>query len=125
MTAPEEPQAEPVPGLPPQAPPKFDSRAEANAAYNRIMTGAATLQQTLNLFVVRSARAGDPIERAKALDHAIAAGERMLDEFRKARRVVSAVSPLVPMPTPTQPLRPSGFERPSNLGKNGFRPRSF
>ena len=104
--------------------PKFDSKAAANAAYNRIMTQAAHHQQLLNMNVVTSARAGDPTSRAEALDRAIRAGERMLELFREARRVVSAVSPLVPPPPVSTPSG-TGFQRPSRVGPAPVTPRTF
>jgi hypothetical protein len=107
-----------TPTVPP--PPKFDSRAAANAAYNQIMTGAARLQQLVNYHIVRSATMNDPGQRAEALDAAIRNGDRMVAEFRKARNVVAAVVPgLPPAPAPSA----GGFQRPGRIGPEKPRPR--
>lgn len=82
-------------------PEKFDSRAAANAEYHRIMQGAAAFQQMLNMHVVASATRSDPVERAASLDKAITSALRMVDQFRRARDVLMAVSPLVKPPEPT------------------------
>jgi len=111
-------KSKPLTGVDPlfESPQKFDSKAQAAAAYNRIMTGAAQFQQMINFHVVNSARRPDPVERADSLDKAIHAGERMLEEFRRARNVLMAVSPLVPAP-PTSVTRSRVPE--------ALRPRTF
>ena len=69
-------KSKPLTGVDPlfELPQKFDSKAQANAAYHRIMTGAAQFQQMINFHVVNSARRPDPVERADSLDKAIPRG---------------------------------------------------
>lgn len=88
---------------PVSAPPRFDSRAAANATYHRIMTGAAELQKLLNFHVVQSAMKSDPAGRAQSLDAAIRYAERMVIEFRRARDVLAAAAPSVSLPPPPAP----------------------
>ena len=90
-------KAVPAP-LPP--PPKFDSKAQASAAYHHIMSRAAEYQKLLNFHVVRSAATTDPARRAEALDSAIRAGEQEMVLFRQARDVLRSVVPTLPLPPP-------------------------
>ena len=104
------------------APPKFDSRAAANAAYHRIMTGAEQFQQMVNFNVVRSATQSDPVRRAEALDSAIRAGERMIGEFRRARNVLAAIAPGLPLP-PRPTAAPAAYAQPGRVGPERIRPK--
>ncbi|MBF6555477.1 MAG: hypothetical protein IVW52_04795 [Acidimicrobiales bacterium] len=105
----------------PLTPPRFDSRAAANAEYHRIMTRAAEMQKLLNFHVVRSATHGDPAKRAQALDSAIGAGERMLAEFRRARDAAAAAHPGLVVPGPFA----SAFPPPSPAPSGKVQPRHF
>ena len=103
-------------------PPKFDSRAAANAVYHRIMTGAANFQQMVNFHVVRSATQSDPVARAESLDSAIRAAERMVAEFRRARAVMGTAIPGLP-PAPRPVSAPAAFAQPGRVGPERIRPK--
>jgi hypothetical protein len=97
-------------------------RDVAEREFNRIMSGAARLQQVMGVHLVTAGTSTDPVKQAEAMNRAIELAESQLVAFRRARDVLEVASPGFSLPAAPA----SRFElKPTVRQVDKVAPRSF